>query len=53
MRSAEAWAKAADYASRAEETLDDQARILFGKLRDSWIRVAHNCEFTEVPESDS
>ena len=52
MRSVEAWAKAAEYAAGAEETVDEQARILFNKLRDSWIRVAHNCEFIEAVESN-
>ena len=51
MRSTEAWAKAAECAARAEETADEQARILLSKLRDSWIRVAHNCEFIETVES--
>jgi hypothetical protein len=51
MRSTEAWAKAAECAAQAEETADEQARILLSKLRDSWIRVAHNCEFIETVES--
>jgi hypothetical protein len=47
MLSKEAWAKAADCAARAEETIDEQMRILFIRLRDSWIRVANNCESVE------
>ncbi len=51
MLAREAWAKAADCAACAEEADDEHTRILFLKLRDSWIRVANNCEFAEVPES--
>jgi hypothetical protein len=48
MLSKEAWAKAADCAVRAEETIDEQMRLLFIRLRDSWIRVANNCETVEA-----
>jgi hypothetical protein len=48
MLSKEAWAKAADCAARAEETIDEQMRLLFIRLRDSWIRVANNCETVEA-----
>jgi len=47
MLSKDAWAKAADCAARAEETIDEQMRILFIRLRNSWIRVANNCETVE------
>ena len=48
MLSKDAWAKAADCAARAEETIDEQMRTLFIRLRDSWIRVANNCETVEA-----
>ena len=48
MLSKDAWAKAADCAARAEETIDEQMRILLIRLRDSWIRVANNCETAEA-----
>ena len=48
MLSKDAWAKAADCAVRAEETIDEQMRILLIRLRDSWIRVANNCETAEA-----
>ncbi len=53
MRSEEAWAKAADCAARAEEAIDEQTRILFNKLRDSWIREANNREFFDATESNA
>jgi hypothetical protein len=51
MLSKDAWAKAADCAARAEETIDEQMRLLFIRLRDSWIRVANNCETVEAAAS--
>ncbi len=47
MQSTVAWAKAAEYAARAEEAFDERARFLFLTLRDSWTRVAHNWEYLE------
>ena len=38
MQSNVAWAKAADYASRADEAFDDNARHLFLTLCQSWTR---------------
>jgi len=53
MRSEEARAKAADCATRAEEAGDEQTRILFCRLRDSWIRVAKHCEFLEAEDDET
>jgi len=53
MRSEEARAKAADCAARAEETADEQTRLLFCRLRDSWIRVANHCEFLEAGDDET
>jgi len=53
MRSEEARAKAADCDARAEEAADEQTRILFCRLRDSWIRVANHCEFLEAADDET
>ena len=50
MQSSIAWAKAADYAARAEEACDDHARFLFTTLRESWMRVARNWEAMETEQ---
>jgi hypothetical protein len=42
-----AWEKAAACAKRAEESFDDEARVLFERLRDRWIDVAQKFEFEE------
>ena len=45
--SAVASEKAAACSKRAEESFDDEARALFERLRDRWIRVAHQCGFED------
>jgi hypothetical protein len=45
MDAREAWRRAADCAARAEEAADEHTRILFIKLRDSWIHVANHWAF--------
>ena len=47
MQSNIAWAKAADYASRADEAFDDNARHLFLTLCQSWTRMARSWEEAE------
>ena len=43
----EAWSKAAAFATRAEESFDDEMRILYERLRDRWISIANKFEFEE------
>ena len=50
MQSSLAWAKAADYAGRAEEVFDEQPRILFAALHQSWTRLARNWEEMEADQ---
>ena len=45
-----AWEKAAACAKGAEESFDEELRLLYERLRDRWIQVAHSCEFEEVLE---
>jgi hypothetical protein len=53
MQSSVAWAKAADYAARAEEVSDDNARVLFAALHASWTRMARNWEDMEAEQESS
>ena len=50
MQSSVAWAKAADYAARAEEACDDHARDLFTTVSHSWVRLARNCGEMETDD---
>ena len=43
----EAWTMAARCAARADTSVDDRMREMLTELRDSWIQVANNLEFTE------
>ena len=46
--SAVAWERAAACAKRAEESFDDEVRVLFERLRDRWVRVAQQCDFEDA-----
>jgi hypothetical protein len=47
----EAWRMAACCAARAETSFDDDMREMLTRMRDSWIAVANNLEFTEWAEA--
>jgi hypothetical protein len=42
-----AWEKAADCESHARSSKDRKMQDKFRKLRDSWIRIANNAQFTD------
>jgi hypothetical protein len=42
------WRKAAEYTQRAEETTDDQVRVFFYRLRDTWISAANRNEMLDA-----
>ncbi len=44
MQARDAWERAADCAARADKSTDERMRVMFTKLRDSWIRVANDRE---------
>jgi hypothetical protein len=46
LRSKTAWQKAAACDAHAKLTKDEILRAKFERLRDSWIRIAHNVEAT-------
>jgi hypothetical protein len=48
----EAWERAAMYGDRARAATDEDTRNFFNKLRNSWIRVAHNHQFAEYLDSN-
>ncbi len=48
MQARDAWDRAADCAARADKTTDERMRILFTKLRNSWIRVANDRELAAL-----
>jgi hypothetical protein len=43
----EAWERATMYGDRARAATDEDTRNFFNKLRNSWIRVAHNHQLAE------
>ena len=43
----EAWERATMYGDRARAATDEETRNFFNKLRNSWIRVAHNHQLAE------
>jgi hypothetical protein len=47
LTSDEAWKKAAACAKQAEDSFDDETRILFERLRDRWITLAQRLEFED------
>ena len=53
MRSEDARARAAQYSARAEEVADEDTRMLFIKLRDSWARIADNWGHLDPPVGDN
>ena len=42
------WRKAAEYTQRAEETTDNEVRLLFCRLRDGWISAANRNEMLDA-----
>jgi len=42
-----AWEEAADCESCAQSSKDPKIQDKFRKLRDSWIRIANNAQFTD------
>ena len=48
LRSDTAWKKAAACDAHAKLTKDELLRAKFERLRDSWIRIAHNAEATSA-----
>ena len=42
-----AWEKAADCELHAQSSKDRKIQEKFRKLRDSWIRIANNAQFTD------
>ena len=42
------WRKAAEYTQRAEETTDNEVRLLFYRLRDGWISAANRNEMLDA-----
>lgn len=42
------WRKASEYMQRAEETTDDDVRLLFHRLRDGWISAANRNEMLDA-----
>ncbi len=52
MQARDAWDRAADCAVRADRSTDERMRVLFTKLRDSWIRVANDRELVALAGAD-
>jgi hypothetical protein len=48
----EAWERAAMYGDRARAATDEDIRNFFNKLRNSWIRVAHNHQLAEYLDAN-
>lgn len=48
MTSDAAWERAAACAKKAEDSFDDQARVLFELLRDRWIAIAKRWEWEDL-----
>jgi hypothetical protein len=48
----EAWERAAMYGDRARAASDEDTRNFFNKLRNSWIRVAHNHQLAEYLDAN-
>lgn len=49
LRSETAWKKAAACDAHAKLTKDENLRIRFERLRDSWIRIANQAEIASAP----
>jgi protein-disulfide isomerase len=48
----EAWERAAICGDRARAATDEHTRSFFNKLRNSWIRVAHNHQLAEYLDAN-
>jgi hypothetical protein len=48
----EAWERAAICGDRARAATDEDTRSFFNKLRNSWIRVAHNHQLAEYLDTN-
>ena len=46
-RRPDAWKKAAACEAHAEATSDGKLKVKFRKLRDSWIRIANDAQFSQ------
>ena len=46
-RAQNAWDKAASCEAHAQDSQDDRCRVMFRRLRDSWIRIANSAQFIE------
>jgi len=46
-RKEEAWDKAAACEAHAQATADRKLQAAFRKLRDSWVRIGNNAQFTD------
>jgi hypothetical protein len=46
-RGQEAWEKAAACEAHAQGTADGKLQVMFRKLRDSWIRIGNDAQFSD------